>query len=90
MPVSIYTMVDFPAPFSPISAVTSPALRLNVTSCKARTPGKDFETPDRDKIGVFSGAAKCVDVDKVSFTNMASSAKAARSARFFGSTGNAS
>ena len=51
-------MVDLPAPFSPISAVTSPALRPKLTSCRARTPGKDFETPVRDRTGAAAARVK--------------------------------
>src|SRR4051794_26301138 len=45
MPVRILTMVDLPAPFSPISAVTSPARSVRCALCRARTPGKRLETP---------------------------------------------
>ncbi len=34
--------VDFPAPFSPTSAWTSPRRRSSETPCSARTPGKSF------------------------------------------------
>jgi hypothetical protein len=40
MPVSTFTMVDLPAPFSPISAVTSPARSSSETPESAFTPGK--------------------------------------------------
>jgi hypothetical protein len=36
----ILTSVDFPAPFSPISATTSPGYRSKLTPLSARTPGK--------------------------------------------------
>src|SRR5690606_26396921 len=35
--------VDLPAPFSPQIACTSPARTSRLTSCSARTPGKDLE-----------------------------------------------
>src|SRR5580692_1932750 len=65
MPVRILTIVDLPAPFSPISAVTSPALRPKVTSCKARTPGKLFETPVRARTGAAPAVVESVDMAKV-------------------------
>src|SRR3972149_1897435 len=37
--------VDFPAPFSPTSAWTSPARTSNRTSCRACTPGKALRIP---------------------------------------------
>jgi hypothetical protein len=40
MPVMILTSVDFPAPFSPIRATTSPGYRSKLTPLSARTPGK--------------------------------------------------
>ena len=40
MPVMILTSVDFPAPFSPIRATTSPGKRSKLTPLSARTPGK--------------------------------------------------
>src|SRR5271166_6347976 len=52
MPVRILTSVDFPAPFSPTRAVTSPSLRARPTPCSARTPGKAFETPDSERTSV--------------------------------------
>jgi hypothetical protein len=36
----ILTRVDFPAPFSPIRATTSPGKRSKLTPLSARTPGK--------------------------------------------------
>ena len=45
MPVSTFTVVDLPAPFSPTSAVTSPACNDSDTSESARTPGNVFVTP---------------------------------------------
>ena len=41
----ILISVDLPAPFSPISACTSPDWTLKSTSSSARTPGNAFETP---------------------------------------------
>ena len=40
----IYT-VDFPAPFSPISACTVPGRSASCTLSRAFTPGKDLQTP---------------------------------------------
>ncbi len=58
MPVRILTSVDLPAPFSPISAVTSPGRKARLTLCRARTPGKRLETPDIDRIGA-AGLTSC-------------------------------
>ena len=44
-------MVDLPAPFSPISAVTRPDWSGKAESCSARTPGKLFDTPERVRTG---------------------------------------
>lgn len=57
MPVSILTSVDLPAPFSPTSAVTSPARKVSPTLCSARTPGKLLETPRSDSTGVASAVS---------------------------------
>src|SRR5262245_48316117 len=46
--------VDFPAPFSPTSACTSPARRSNDTPRKARTPANDFARCVRRRIGSSS------------------------------------
>src|SRR5215212_2247937 len=51
MPVRILTTVDLPAPFSPMSAITSPARRVIPARCSARTPGKRLETATRDTSG---------------------------------------
>src|SRR5271156_4552659 len=83
MPVRIFTMVDLPAPFSPINAVTSPASRLNAMSWSARTPGKDLETPVRDRIGDVSPAMKFADVAKVTRTGRNETAKTLACARRF-------
>ena len=40
IPVSTFISVDLPAPFSPMSACTSPALRSKLTDFKACTPEK--------------------------------------------------
>src|SRR5258708_5816436 len=40
MPVRIFTIVDLPAPFSPMSATTSPAYAESRMSVRARTPPK--------------------------------------------------
>src|SRR5690242_1886030 len=44
-PARILTSVDFPAPFSPTSACTSPARTSKSTPESACTPGYDFEMP---------------------------------------------
>src|SRR4051794_18682935 len=44
-PVMTFTNVDLPAPFSPISACTSPGRSLNDTPLSACTPAKDFVMP---------------------------------------------
>src|SRR5690348_12353980 len=41
-PVRIFTSVDLPAPFSPISAVTQPAGSSRLARSSARTPPKDL------------------------------------------------
>src|SRR5215210_7510899 len=50
--------VDLPAPFSPTRAFTSPARTSNVTSSRARTPGKDFETRSARRITAPSASAR--------------------------------
>src|SRR3954452_15593908 len=52
MPVRILTIVDLPAPFSPIRAVTWPGKSVRWASCSARTPGNRFDTPARDRRGL--------------------------------------
>src|SRR6478735_12083721 len=42
MPDSIFTSVDLPAPFSPISAVTAPRRSSRVARSSARTPPNDL------------------------------------------------
>src|SRR3954468_22763853 len=54
IPVRILTRADLPAPFSPTSAMTSPARRLNWTSSRALTPGKLLETPDNARISMVA------------------------------------
>jgi len=44
-PDIILTSVDFPAPFSPRSAMTSPLFSSNCTSSSAFTPGKLLQIP---------------------------------------------
>ena len=51
-PVITLMSVDFPAPFSPMRACTSPACRSNDTSCRARTPEKDFEIERADVVRI--------------------------------------
>ena len=43
MPMSTFIKVDFPAPFSPISACTVPLRTVSPTSLSAFTPGNDLE-----------------------------------------------
>jgi hypothetical protein len=49
-----FTSVDFPAPFSPIRAVTSPGYKSTCTLFNALTPGKTLLMPFKDKSGVVS------------------------------------
>src|SRR6266508_1521505 len=53
-PVSSLMRVDFPAPFSPTRACTSPATSANDTSSSASTPGNRFETRATSRIGAAS------------------------------------
>ena len=51
-PVMTLIRVDFPAPFSPTSAWTSPASRSNETPLRARTPANDLLMPvSRNNVG---------------------------------------
>ena len=43
--------VDLPAPLSPTSAITSPALDLEVDVVSACTEPKRFETPRSSRVG---------------------------------------
>src|SRR5688572_16142858 len=52
-PVITLIRVDFPAPFSPISACTSPAARSNDTSDNARTPAYDLVTCRAESSGTW-------------------------------------
>ena len=45
MPARIFIRVDLPAPFSPMSAWTSPARRSNRADFRACTPGNRFSIP---------------------------------------------
>ena len=45
MPDRIFISVDLPAPFSPITAWTSPRATSSRTLCKAGTPENDLEMP---------------------------------------------
>src|SRR5438105_31082 len=51
MPVMILTAVDFPAPFSPISATTRPAGSWRSAPSSARTPSKWSLIPSRARTG---------------------------------------
>src|SRR6187401_878167 len=46
--------VDFPAPFSPISATTSPRSTLKLTWSSATTPGNRLQMPLRVRMGIQS------------------------------------
>jgi len=50
-PARIFISVDLLAPFSPISAWTSPGISSNRTSLSARTPGKVLLTPSMEMTG---------------------------------------
>jgi hypothetical protein len=50
-PVSTLMSVLFPAPFSPMSACTSPRRSVSRASSRARTPGKVFTTPSACSTG---------------------------------------
>src|SRR5262249_45392776 len=52
-PVITLIRVDFPAPFSPTSACTSPGRRSNDTPLSACTPAKDFVMADEAASGVM-------------------------------------
>src|SRR5580704_18942590 len=57
----ILTSVDFPAPFSPIRATTSPGYRSKLTPLSARTPGKRLlileSAKHGSRVGRVGGAA---------------------------------
>src|SRR5438128_740951 len=53
----MFISVDFPAPFSPSSACTSPSRRSKSTRSFARTPGKRLVIPRSSRTGVSVGAA---------------------------------
>src|SRR5690349_16588833 len=55
-PARIFISVDFPAPFSPTSACTSPARKSSVTPSSARTPGKLFPMSRISRRGAVSRA----------------------------------
>src|SRR5579872_519590 len=64
-PLRILMSVDFPAPFSPSSACTSPGNTSRLTPRKARTPPKLLATPvtrtngcgeDGDAVGATGGS----------------------------------
>src|SRR6476646_4192451 len=52
-PVSTLISVDFPAPFSPTRACTSPAWSSRDTASSAVTPAKCFVTPTAARTGSF-------------------------------------
>src|SRR6516225_10017322 len=51
IPARIFISVDFPAPFSPIRATTSPAAISSSTASRAFTPGNDIEIPETFRAG---------------------------------------
>src|SRR5262249_33570275 len=55
-PLTILMRVDFPAPFSPTSAWTSPGSNSNETPRSARTPPNAFDTSVSFRRGVMGGA----------------------------------
>src|SRR5215211_1172522 len=55
-PPQIRIRVDFPEPFSPTRACTSPSGTAKLTPCKARTPPKRLLTPPNSRIGVVIAA----------------------------------
>src|SRR5581483_6823978 len=52
-PVKTLMRVDFPAPFSPTNAWTSPACASNDTFLSARTPANDFEMEIARRMGLI-------------------------------------
>src|SRR4051812_17847429 len=59
MPVRILTMVDLPAPFSPINAVTRPGASDRLTSFSACTPGKLLERLESVRMGSGTSFRGC-------------------------------
>src|SRR6476620_2798558 len=71
-PVRTLMRVDLPAPFSPMSACTSPARAVKSTEDSAFTPGKVFDRPVTDNmseglaqvgLGVVLGVRAVLDDD---------------------------
>src|SRR5438477_8224430 len=62
-PLAIPSNVDFPDPFSPTSACTSPARQSKLTSRSACTAPNAFETPPRDNTTGFPGPG--IDIVRV-------------------------
>src|SRR6266849_3702242 len=58
MPPRIFMRVDLPAPFSPASPTTSPALIPKSTLLSARTPPKRFSIPCNCRTGGFIGSPR--------------------------------
>ena len=56
LPVIALTIVDFPAPLSPINATTSPASTSKSASIRARTWPKLRERPRASRMGVLVSA----------------------------------
>src|SRR2546423_7613538 len=54
-PLAIPSSVDFPDPFSPTSACTSPARQSTLTSRSACTAPNAFDTPRRDNTRGLAG-----------------------------------
>src|ERR1700726_3904761 len=61
-PARIFISVDFPAPFSPTSAWTSPATTSNDTPSSARTPGNVFTMPFIRSSGGMGGVKVLLSV----------------------------
>ncbi len=57
--------VDLPAPFSPISACTSPGITSKSTPSTASIPGKRFDTPSMLN-------ADCNNADAIAFSQIPS------------------
>src|SRR6478609_3829485 len=65
MPDSSFINVDFPAPFSPTRASTSPRRRVRCMSCSALTPGKLLATPRTSNSGVSVGSGASATAGRV-------------------------
>ena len=61
-PARIFISVDLPAPFSPTSACTSPAITSNETPSSARTPGNVLTMSRIASNGAIAAAASLAAV----------------------------